>query len=142
MGVFIANLNMLYVQSTALTEPVLLAFLVGAVYHLTRWMRTLAVRDLLWGSLFVFAATLTRYEGWALLAAALVAVAVWSRLSDRRRQSPQASLVLFAAIGCYGLVLWFLYNLIIFHDPAVLPPQRLQRPGHQRGPGPVRSARY
>jgi hypothetical protein len=117
MGVFIANLNMLYIQSTALTEPVLLAFLVGAVYHLTRWMRTLAVRDLLWGSLFVFAATLTRYEGWALLAAALVAVAVWSRLSDRRRQSPQASLVLFAAIGCYGLVLWFLYNLIIFHDP-------------------------
>jgi len=117
MGVFIANLNMLYVQSTALTEPVLLAFFVGTVYHLTRWMRTLAVRDLLWGSLFVFCATLTRFEGWALLAAALVLVAVWSRLADRRRQSPQATLVLFVAIGCYGIALWFLYNLIIFHDP-------------------------
>ena len=117
MAVFIANLNMLYIQSTALTEPVLLAFFVGAVYHLTRWMRTLGVRDLLWSSLFVFAATLTRYEGWALLAASLVVVAVWSRLADRRRQSPQATMVLFVAIGCYGLVLWFLYNLIIFHDP-------------------------
>ena len=117
MAVFIANLNMLYIQSTALTEPVLLAFLVGAAFHLSRWMRTLAARDLLWGSLFVFCATLTRYEGWALLAVALVVVAVWGRLSDRRAKSPQANLVLFAAVGCYGLLLWFLYNLIIFRDP-------------------------
>jgi hypothetical protein len=116
MAVFIANLNMLYIQSTALTEPVLLALLVGTVYHLSRWMRTLAVRDLLWASLMVFGATLTRYEGWALLVAALAAVAVWSRLSDRRAKSAQANLVLFAAIGCYGLILWLLYNLIIFHD--------------------------
>ena len=115
--VFVVNLNMLYLQTTALTEPVLLAFFVGSVYHLTRWMRTLSVRELLWSALFVFCATLTRYEGWALLIAALVAVAVWVRLADRRRKSPQANLVLFAAIACYGLVLWFLYNLIIFHDP-------------------------
>ena len=117
MAVFMANLNMLYIQSTALTEPVLLAFFVGAVYHLSRWMRTLSVRELLWGALFVFCATLTRYEGWALLAAALVVVAVWVRLADRRSKSPQANLVLFAAVSCYGLVLWILYNLIIFHDP-------------------------
>ncbi len=117
MAVFIANLNMLYVQSTALTEPVLLAFVVGAAFHLSRWMRTLSVRELLWGSLFIFCASLTRYEGWALLAAALVVVAVWVRLVDRRSKSPQANLVLFSAIACYGLVLWFLYNLIIFHDP-------------------------
>ena len=47
--VFIANLNMLYIQSTALTEPVLLAFFIGAVFHLTRWMRTLSVRTSLAG---------------------------------------------------------------------------------------------
>jgi hypothetical protein len=117
MAVFIANLNMLYIQSTALTEPVLLAFFVGAVFHLSRWMRTLAVRELLWGALFVFCATLTRYEGWALLVASLVVVAAWVRRADRRRKSPQANLVLFAAVALYGLVLWVLYNLIIFHDP-------------------------
>jgi hypothetical protein len=116
-AVFIVNLNMLYIQSTALTEPVLLAFFMGAVFHLARWMRTFSVRDLLWAALFIFSATLTRYEGWALLVAALVVVAVWARLSDRRQKSPQANLVLFGAIGAYGLVLWFLYNLIIFHDP-------------------------
>ena len=117
MAVFLLNLNMLYIQTTALTEPVLLAFMVGAVFHLTRWMRTLSARELLWGALFVFCATLTRYEGWALLMAALVAVAGWARLADRRHKSPRANLMLFAAVACYGLVLWFLYNLIIFHDP-------------------------
>jgi hypothetical protein len=117
MAVFLVNLNMLYVQTTALTEPVLLATMVGAAYHLTRWMRTMSVRHLLWGALLVFAATLTRYEGWALLVAALVVVAAWVRTADRRAHSPQANLVTFAAVACYGLVLWFLYNLIIFHDP-------------------------
>jgi hypothetical protein len=116
-AVFLVNLNVLYVQTTALTEPVLLAFFVGSVYHLARWMRTYSVRDLLWGALLLFFATLTRYEGWALLAAALVAVAVWAKLTDKRAKSPQANLVLFAVIGCYGLALWFLYNQIIFHDP-------------------------
>ncbi len=116
-AVFVLNLNMLYLQSTALTEPVLLAFSIGAVYHLARWMRTLGVRDLLWGALFVFCATLTRYEGWALLAAAVLVVGVWAHLNDRRQKSPQANVVLFGVIGSYGIVLWFLYNLIIFHDP-------------------------
>jgi hypothetical protein len=117
MVVFITNLNMLYIQTTALTEPVLLAFFVGSVYHLSRWMRTLSFRELLWGAVFVFFATLTRYEGWAILVASLVVVVGWSRLADRRRKSPQAKLVLFVAVAGYGLVLWFLYNLIIFHDP-------------------------
>jgi hypothetical protein len=116
-AIFIANLNWLYIQSTALTEPVLIAFFVGAVFHLARWMRTLAVRDLAWAALFVFCATLTRYEGWALLVAAVVVVGVWVRLADRRAKSPQANMVLFAVVGGYGIALWFLYNLIIFRDP-------------------------
>ena len=80
-------------------------------------MRTLSFRELLWGAVFVFFGTLTRYEGWSVLVASLVVVAVWARLADHRRKSPQAKLVLFGAVAGYGLVLWLLYNLIIFHDP-------------------------
>jgi len=116
-AVFGTNLNVLYVQSTALTEPVLLATFVGAVFHLARWMRTLAFRDLLWAAVFTFAATLTRYEGWALLAAAALTVATWSRLADHRRKATEANVIMFSLIGSYGVVLWVLYNLIIFHDP-------------------------
>jgi Dolichyl-phosphate-mannose-protein mannosyltransferase len=113
-ALFVANANMLYVQTTALTEPVLLAFLVGAVYHLVRWMRTFSVRSLTWAAVLTFLATLTRYEGWALLVAGIAVVAAWGMRSDRRRKSPEANLVLYCMIGSYGIVLWLIYNLTIF----------------------------
>jgi hypothetical protein len=116
-AVMAGNLNMLYLQSTPLTEPVLVAFIAGSAFHLARWTRTLSPRDLLWAALLTAAATLTRYEGWSLLIGALAAVVLWSCLADRRRKSPEANIVLFAVVGGYGVVLWLLYNQIIFHDP-------------------------
>jgi len=115
-AVFTFNLNMLYVQSTALTEPVLLALLVGAVYHIERWMRSLSARELIWAALFTCGATLSRYEGWAFFLAGIVAVVLWSLVDDFRRRSPEANFFVFVIVGGYGIVLWFLYNLIIFHD--------------------------
>jgi hypothetical protein len=111
---FVVNLNMLYIQSTALTEPVLLAFMIGAVYHLARWMRTLSVWELTMAGALVFCATLTRYEGWALLLGAMAVVLTWSLLVDRRNKRPEANVVLFTFISAYGIGLWLLYNLIIF----------------------------
>jgi hypothetical protein len=116
-AVFAANLNMLYVQTTALTEPVLIAFVIGAVYHLARWMRLLSLRELVWAGLLTFCATLSRYEGWALLVAGVGAVLLWSVLSDFRKHAPEANVVVYVVVGFYGIALWFLYNLTIFHNP-------------------------
>ncbi|MBV8951701.1 MAG: hypothetical protein JOZ99_12555, partial [Actinobacteria bacterium] len=113
---FAANLNVLYLQSTALTEPVLLAFLVGATLHLARWMRTFSVRELVWAGSMTMLATLTRYEGWAFLLAGGAVVLVWGIRADRRRRSGEANLVLYSVVGGYGIVLWFIYNLTIFHN--------------------------
>src|SRR5690349_17603710 len=113
---FAANLNLLYLQSTALTEPVLLAFLVGATLHLARWMRTFAVRELLWAAVLTLFATLTRYEGWAFLMAGAAVVLLWSVRRDRRRNATEANVVLYAVVRSYGIALWLIYNLTIFHD--------------------------
>jgi hypothetical protein len=115
-GVFAVNLNLLYLQTTALTEPVLLAFLVGATFHIARWMRTFSVRELVWAAALTMFATLTRYEGWAFLIAGAAVVLLWSVRADRRRHSPEANVVVYSAIGGYGIVLWFIYNLTIFHN--------------------------
>ncbi len=115
--VYALNLDLLYVQTTALTEPVLLAFFVGAAYHLSRWMRTAGYRDLVMAALMIAGATLTRYEGWVLFLVALVVVAVWTRRYHEGPHRLQANLILYAAVAGYGIVLWFLYNLVIFHDP-------------------------
>ena len=111
---FVVNLNLLYIQSTALTEPVLLAFMIGAVYHLARWLRTLSVWELMLAGVLVFCATLTRYEGWALLVGSIGVVLIWSLIADRQNKAPQANVVVFTFISAYGIVLWLLYNLIIF----------------------------
>jgi hypothetical protein len=116
-AVFIFNLNMLYVQSTALTEPVLLAFVIGAIYHLERWMRLLSMRELIWAALLTSCATLSRYEGWALFVVGVGAVLLWSVVADFRKGSAEANIVVFGVLGSYGIVLWFFYNLIIFHNP-------------------------
>lgn len=115
--IFAANLNLLYLQSTALTEPVLLALLIGATLHLARWMRTLAVRELTWAAFFTMLATLTRYEAWAYLVAAVAVVLVWSLRRDRRHESPQANVILYSVYAGYGILLWLIYNATIFHDP-------------------------
>jgi cellulose synthase/poly-beta-1,6-N-acetylglucosamine synthase-like glycosyltransferase len=116
-AIFTVNLNMLYVQTTALTEPVLLAFCVGAVFHLARWMRTFSMAELTWAAVLTALAVLSRYEGWALLCTEVAVVALWGYLADRRKASPQANVLLFSVIGAYSIALWLLYNLIIFHDP-------------------------
>ncbi len=115
--VFALNVNLLYLQSTALQEPLLLAFLVGAIYHLSRWTRTLDARELVAAAAMTFCATLTRYDGWAVLGAAVVLVFIWSRTHDRRSQATEANVLIFVLIGGYGIGLWVLYNLIIFHNP-------------------------
>jgi hypothetical protein len=115
--VYALNLDLLYIQTTALTEPVLLALFVGAAYHLMRWTRTGAYRELLLTAFMILCTTLTRYEGWALLLVGLVIVAVWTRRFQPDPYRVQANVIMFVSVAGYGVALWFLYNLVIFHDP-------------------------
>ena len=89
-AVFVCNLNLLYLQSTALTEPVLLAFLVGAIFHLARWLRTRSVASLAMAGMLTFFATLTRYEGWVLLvtAAAVVGYGRGGTITSPKKSRP------------------------------------------------------
>ncbi len=114
---YASNVNLLYVQTTALTEPVLLAFFIGAAYRLARWMRTMKHQELLMAAVLTACATLTRYDGWFVLVVGFVVVGAWSRVQERRRGATEANLIIFAAVGGFGILLWVLYNLVIFHDP-------------------------
>jgi hypothetical protein len=67
--------------------------------------------------LLTFCATLTRFDGWAFLVVASTIVIMWTGVGRRHPKEVQANALVFVTIGGYGVVLWFLYNLIIFHDP-------------------------
>lgn len=78
--IFAANPNVLYLQSTPMTEPLLFALTTLEVFLLTRWVaagRLVVPTDAGW---VMVLACLTRYEAWPITAAAWAASAyVWLR---------------------------------------------------------------
>ncbi|MBV9099516.1 MAG: glycosyltransferase family 39 protein [Candidatus Dormibacteraeota bacterium] len=116
-AVFVTNLNLLYLQTTALDETVMLACFIGAAYHMVRWTRTRGMGDIALAGIATMLGTITRYDAWAMFLAEIAVVVLWTKLHDRRGHSTQANTLLFVFIGGYGIAMWFLYNLLIFHDP-------------------------
>lgn len=113
--IFATNLNLLYLQTTAMFEPLLMALAAGAVYFLTKWAIEFKVHDLIIAAFLTMLTTLTRYDGWALFLAGCSAVAVISFTVKKR--STEGLLIIFTFLAGFGIFLWFLYNLLIFNDP-------------------------
>lgn len=133
--VFATNLNILYMQSTPMTELLLLLFFASASYFFYRWVKSQKLNDLLLTALSIFFATLTRYDGWFLLIviAALVIITsavklipskiVHSRLFNRviyawrHRSTVEGHFILFSTLAGFGVFLWVIWNWLIFKDP-------------------------
>lgn len=114
---FITNPNILYVQTTALTEPVLLMSMTASAYFLLRWSKRESQADLLTAGLLALVAVGSRYDGWffVIVAGALVAIISYLRWHDRDRA--EGTTMAFLAWPVYGMFMWFFYNWLIFGDP-------------------------
>ncbi|HRN70648.1 MAG TPA: family 2 glycosyl transferase, partial [Candidatus Woesebacteria bacterium] len=64
--IFAANLNILYLQSTAMTELLLIATMTAAVYELLCWFENDKLLSLLKAAFWIMLSTLNRYDGWFL----------------------------------------------------------------------------
>ena len=113
--VFAANLNILYLQSTAMTEPVLIATMTAATYELFQWQRTQQVLPLLKSAFWVFLASLVRYDGWFLLLM-MAAIVFWLSLRSGGYKQAEGRVILFCTLGAFGALLWFVWNQLIFGD--------------------------
>lgn len=115
-AVFVLNLNILYLQSTAMTELLLLATMTGGVYELMRWMKTDNFFHLVKSAGLIFLATLTRYDGWFLLAIATPIVAAWM-WQKRGWKAGEGATIMFVTLAGMGVIMWFGWNALIFKDP-------------------------
>ena len=79
-AVFALNPNVLYLQATPMTELLMFATMMGAVYGLLRWIQTGHHLYLLGAGFSALLCALTRYEGWT-LAVALTAVVLYCSLT-------------------------------------------------------------
>lgn len=73
------NPNVLYLQSTPMTEPLLIGFSLLAVWAVARWIDAKGQTSSLPAGVMLVALTLTRYEGWLVSGAlvSLAAIVLW-----------------------------------------------------------------
>ncbi len=114
--IFVANLNILYLQSTAMTELLLLATMTTGSYYLMLWSKDKNVLNFIKSAFWIMLSSLVRYDGWFLLcfASFLIALIVFRK---RGYKTTEGMLILFGTLGGFGIALWFLWNLMIFGDP-------------------------
>ncbi len=113
---FAVNLNILYMQSTAMTELLLIATMTAAAYELLVWYQDDRLLSLMKASFWVMLATLIRYDGWFLflMVVGLITIHTYKKLGLK---AAEARLLFFSTVGALGIGLWFLWNLLIFKDP-------------------------
>ena len=114
--IFAVNMNILYLQSTAMTELLLITTLSAASYQVLRWFQTNKLINLIYSSIWVMLASLNRYEGWFLFVYVALLVSLYTLKRYGYKQA-EGKLVFFCTMGGLGIALWLLWNLIIFDDP-------------------------
>jgi cellulose synthase/poly-beta-1,6-N-acetylglucosamine synthase-like glycosyltransferase len=114
---FILNPNVLFLQSTPLSETVCMATLAMACYYFLCWIEDGTTRSLVLTAACTFLATLARYDGWSLFVAIWVFLPVISLIKRCRISQIISNSILFSLPGGMGIVLWFVWNKIIFGDP-------------------------
>ncbi len=122
--IYAANPNLIYLQTTAMTESVYLALFVWAMVYFSEFVHQSSGNDgprgagsspLFRCGLCLAGACLTRYDGWFLAAAISVAVLVVSfKRTDPGLRRNAAKFVLIAAAAP---ALWLAYNAIIYRNP-------------------------
>lgn len=115
--VFILNPNILYLQSTPLSELMLIATMAAATYHFLAWIQERKTSHLVLSAGATLLATVSRYDGWFLfltLLGLLVVIGVFRRYGWARIE---ANILIYGTLGSLGIVLWLLWNFVIFGDP-------------------------
>jgi Dolichyl-phosphate-mannose-protein mannosyltransferase len=108
--------NVLYFQSVPMSElPFTVCFL-GTVYFAATWMMRGSLFSLFMAALMACLSTLSRYEGWVLVALLTVAVIWFCKRAGHRNDEIEGIVLLFGLMAFLGIGLWFLWNRVIFGD--------------------------
>ncbi|MDO8583525.1 MAG: hypothetical protein Q7R51_03260 [bacterium] len=116
--VFGVNPNILYMQSTPMTELLLITFFIVSTYYFIVFLKNgKNYIALIYAAFFGFCATLTRYDGWFLVLIQAFILFIYYLIKTRARSFWEGRLILFSTLAFVGIGLWFLWDLSILGDP-------------------------
>jgi hypothetical protein len=153
---FSLNPNILYLQGTAMTELLLIAFFVLSSYHFLKFLQNEDhVLYLIYAAFFGFCATLSRYDGWFLVfIETFILVVFYARklfyakhsFSDLLKgdigaranlkkvwHTMEGKLLLFSVLAFVGIGMWLLWNWIILNDPIYFTNSPFSAKSQQKG---------
>lgn len=107
-SLFAVNPNVLYLQSTPMTEPLLFALSAMLVLHLTDWALSSEPHAPRAAGWTMVAACLTRYEAWPIVGAA-IAIACWAKWRRGSTVGSVADALWRLALYPAGAVVFFLF---------------------------------
>lgn len=113
--VFAANLNILYLQSTAMTELLLLATMTIGSYELIKWSKSNQIFDLIKSAFWIMLSTLIRYEGWFLFVFSSFLIIV-QLFWKKGYKTTEGVIIFFSTLAAFGIFLWLIWNQLIFKD--------------------------
>ncbi len=116
VAIFALNPNILYLQSTAMTELLTLAIMMAGSYYFFLWFKERDNIMLVKSSFWIMLSTLVRYDGWFLFVTAtgLLILYIWR---NKGYKVAEGSFIFFCSLGGVGIVAWLLWNLVIFGNP-------------------------
>ncbi len=116
--IFATNANVLYLQSTPMTEVPLLAFFILSTYYFVSYQyKKHSIPSLILAGLFAFCASLTRYDGWFLVLFEAIFIFLPGLTQRRIYNKINGETILFITLGAFGIVCWFIWCYLIFGDP-------------------------
>lgn len=120
--IYAGNPNLLYLQTTAMTEPLYLALFIWALVHFSEFVRaaTRAGKDasasLTKCGFCLAAACCTRYDGW-FLAVVLCMTAGLVVIRSGKTRSLGGVLTRFVLLAAGAPLLWLGYNAMVYRNP-------------------------
>lgn len=115
---FALNLNMLYLQTTPLTEPLYIAFFILSALAFLRWINTNDLKYLLLLGFFGFLQVLIRYDGWFVVGIEFLVLLLHELIYQKEKFGKMVGkLIIFTFPIAFGIGLWLLWNFLIFGDP-------------------------
>jgi hypothetical protein len=116
--VFSLNPNVLYMQSTPMTELLLICLYLLSTYYFLIFLKNNAdTVALIRAAFFGLGASITRYDGWLLVLIEAAMLGLLYLIRHGHRRVWEGRIILYSSLAFFGIVLWFLWCWVILGDP-------------------------